>query len=239
MTYAPIDSWSRIAIVRCGLPDDYSTNRLTPPPEGARFVNVGRLCAEKAQMILLRAVWILVDEGIDVHLDLVGDGELRGDLEQAISDWKLGENVRLWGWRTSREVVEHISCSRALVMPSFSEGLPVALMEALALERPVIATNIAGVSELVAHGENGWLVSPGDEHGLAAAMREAAELPTSELETMGRSGARTIAERHSIRKEALRLETLILQSIQEQVSNCGDQVADISRVESETASLRR
>ena len=98
--------------------------------------------------------------------------------------------------------------ARAMVLPSFAEGLPVVIMEALALGRPVISTYIAGIPELVKSGVTGWLVPAGSVEELAAAMREVLEAPAEVLERMGRVGAGRVRERHDAAVEARKLAGL-------------------------------
>ena len=109
----------------------------------------------------------------------------------------------------SEAVRDELLASRALVLPSFAEGLPVVLMEALALGRPVISTYVAGIPELVDAGVSGWLVPAGSVPALADAMREALTAPLATLERMGRAGAALVAERHDAKKEAAKLADLI------------------------------
>ena len=98
-------------------------------------------------------------------------------------------------------------------MPSFAEGLPVVIMEALALCRPVISTLIAGIPELVESGQNGWLVPAGAIEPLAAAMAEALTAEVVTLETMGRAGLIRVAQRHDVNNEVTRLAELIGKAI--------------------------
>jgi glycosyltransferase involved in cell wall biosynthesis len=118
--------------------------------------------------------------------------------------------VRITGWQTSTQVRELICQSRALVLPSFMEGLPVVLMEALALNRPVISTYVAGIPELVIPGINGWLVPASSVADLAAAMRAALEASTEQLERMGRAGADRVQREHNALNEAGMLVDLFL-----------------------------
>jgi glycogen synthase len=92
-----------------------------------------------------------------------------------------------------------------LVLPSFAEGLPVVLMEAFAVGRPVLSTYVGGIAELVEPGTNGWLVPPGSVSALAAAMREILAADKDELVRRARRGARRVSQRHDARREAARL----------------------------------
>ena len=97
---------------------------------------------------------------------------MRPELERAIERLNLKDHVRLTGWMSNDQVRQEIINSRAMVLPSFAEGLPLVIMESLALHRPVLSTYVAGIPELVTPGVCGWLVPPGSADGLAAAMRE-------------------------------------------------------------------
>ena len=112
-------------------------------------------------MLLIEAARRLVEAGIDFTLTLAGDGELRPEIEALIEKYGLGSRSRSPAG-SADEVRQHILDARALVLPSFAEGLPVVIMEAMALRRPVISTYVAGIPELVRDGEHGWLVPAGD-----------------------------------------------------------------------------
>jgi glycosyltransferase involved in cell wall biosynthesis len=125
----------------------------------------------------------------------------------------LKDRVTITGWVNSDRVRDEIVKSRALVMPSFAEGLPVAIMESLALHRPVISTYIAAIPELVQPGVCGWLVPPGSVDDLTDAMRDALRAPQADLDRMGAAGAARVAERHDVTIEVSKLAKLIDQSL--------------------------
>ena len=102
-----------------------------------------------------------------------------------------------------------MQAARALVLPSFAEGLPVVIMEALALGRPVISTYVAGIPELVESGRHGWLVPAAAIEPLASAMTAALTADTIDLQAMGRAGAARVAEQHNVNTEAKKLAELI------------------------------
>jgi glycosyltransferase involved in cell wall biosynthesis len=116
--------------------------------------------------------------------------------------------VRITGWASGEQVRQEILAARALVLPSFAEGLPVVIMEALALGRPVISTYIAGIPELVEHGVNGWLVPAGSVDALVEAMKEALSVPVERLSEMGQAGAQRVRQHHDARVEAGKLAEL-------------------------------
>jgi len=202
------EDWPKVQVVRCGVDESFLDRDPLPIPEQPRLVCVGRLSEQKGQLVLLDAARILRDEGLEFELVLVGDGPLRAALDARIDALDLRSLVTLAGWKGSAAVAEEIVRSRVMVLPSFAEGLPVVLMEALALGRPVIGTQVAGIPELVEPGVNGWLVPPASADALAGAMREAIEAPSDLLERMGAAGATLVAERHDARTNARQLAAL-------------------------------
>ncbi len=205
------DQWKKIQIVRCGLePAFYEHDTTRGPTEIARLVCVGRLCEQKGQLLLLEAAKRLSEAGIKFELVLAGDGEMRGELERTIEQFRLQGVVRITGWITSDQVREQILGCRALILPSFAEGLPVVLMEAMALRRPVISTFVAGIPELVEPGEHGWLVPAGDVDRLADAMRLCLECSDAKINSMGENARAKVTQLHDIDREAQRLAELFL-----------------------------
>ena len=121
--------------------------------------------------------------------------------------------MRITGWIGGDRVAEEILAARALVLPSFAEGLPVVLMEAMALQRPVVSTYVAGIPELVRPGENGWLVAAGDAQALAEALLQCLATPVEQLQAMGRSARARALARHDVNVEAARLAALFDASV--------------------------
>ena len=117
---------------------------------------------------MVEAAHRLMVQGVDFELVLAGDGEMRGAIEALVIRHNLQGRVRITGWISGEQVRDEILAARALVLPSFAEGLPVVIMEAMALRRPVISTFVAGIPELVQPGEHGWLVPAGDVEALDA-----------------------------------------------------------------------
>jgi glycosyltransferase involved in cell wall biosynthesis len=200
--------WPKVKLVHCGLERAFHEGLLAPQPAAPRLVCVGRLCAQKGQLLLVAAAARLAARGIRFELVLAGDGELRGTLEALIEKHGLGKSVRITGWISSRAVREELLAARGLVLPSFAEGLPVAIMEAMALRRPVLTSAVAGIPELVRAGENGWLIPAGDLDALTAALEDFLSRAPEELRAMGEAGQRRVLERHSIDREAAKLAAL-------------------------------
>jgi colanic acid/amylovoran biosynthesis glycosyltransferase len=151
----------------------------------------------------------------EARLLLVGDGEMRAPIERRIRECRLGDKVTITGWMDSQGVHEALVGARAFVLPSFAEGLPVVIMEALALGRPVISTYIAGIPELVRPSENGWLVPASDIDALANAMNECMSLGPSALVEMGARGRAAVLEFHDVTREAARLGGLMQDAVAE------------------------
>ena len=118
----------------------------------------------------------------------MGDGELRQVIESRIQEFGLEEQISITGWVGGSRIRELLSLSRGMVLPSFAEGLPVVLMEALALKRPVVTTHIDGIPELIKDGENGFLTISGDVESLADGISKLLNTPTEQLNKMGGRG---------------------------------------------------
>jgi colanic acid/amylovoran biosynthesis glycosyltransferase len=200
--------WPKIHIVHCGVDDAYLMQPIDPIPAAPHLVCVGRLCEQKGQLLLVEAVRRLVNEGVACRLTLVGDGEMRAAIESQIRQHQLESHIILTGNATGDEVRKQLLNARALVLPSFGEGLPVAIMEALCLGRPVVTTYIAGIPELVQPGRNGWLVPAGSVADLVVALREVLSASVEQLEHMGQHGATAVAREHNIHIEAAKLVQL-------------------------------
>lgn len=205
--------WTKVEVVHCGLDVDFHDVAAEPLPLVPRIVCVGRLCEQKGQLLLVDALSQLLLKGIDIELVLAGDGEMRSSIEQLVAQHKLQDKVRITGWISSAQVRQEILSARALVLPSFAEGLPVVIMEAMALRRPVITTSIAGIPELVRHGEHGWLCTPGDVDALVEQLKEFLATPLNVLQNMGEAAHARVLERHSIETEAGKLAQCLMRTV--------------------------
>ncbi|MFN0132402.1 MAG: glycosyltransferase [Phycisphaerales bacterium] len=205
--------WPKVHVVRCTVGDDFLAAPTPAPPTGETFLCIGRLSAQKGHLTLIESLSLLHARGHHARLVLAGDGEMRPDVERAIAAAGLDGYVEITGWIDEAEVRRRISASRALVLASFAEGLPMVIMEALALGRPVIATRIMGIPELVEHGESGWLVTPGRADILADAMAQCLATPSERLAEMAFRGHAAVAERHHTATEGARLESLFLRAV--------------------------
>ncbi|RRH77936.1 glycosyltransferase [Falsigemmobacter faecalis] len=205
MRWSAPEDWQRLEVVHCGIEPLKFASPL-PLPEGrGRMVSIGRLSGQKGQLLLIEALALAAPRSADLHLTLVGDGALRVPIEAAIARHGLQDRVTLTGWLDEAGVRAELARAHALVLPSFAEGLPMVVMEAMAAARPVLATYIAGLPELVLPGATGWLIPAGDAAGLSAAMLELAQTPAAQLEAMGLRGRERVLQRHDIAREAAKL----------------------------------
>jgi len=213
MRWSSPDQWPKIEVVHCGVDSAFLETPFQAPPLAPRLVCVGRFVAVKAHLILIGAVRHLQTMGINCEIALVGDGPMRTLIEDAIRNAQLDRQFTFVGWGSGDRVKAEILAARALVLPSFSENMPVVIMEAMALGRPVISTYIAGIPELVQPGQTGWLVPASDEVALAEAMREGLSASVDELARMGAAARRHVTDFHDSVKEAAKLKKLFEQSI--------------------------
>lgn len=218
MRWLPVELWDKIRIVRC-FPDPQMFGGASAPPASARkLACIGRLAAEKGIFTLIDAAAKLAGEGLEFEITVIGDGPLKSDVERRLRELGIESYVHLAGWGSNQDVKRAILESRALVHPSYAEGLPVALMEALALGRPVIATYVGGVPELVRPGIEGWIVPAGSETELADAMREALTADPTMLARFGRNGRKRLGEMHLPTQEIAKLNVELRASVQRKVA---------------------
>ncbi|MDP2248565.1 MAG: glycosyltransferase [Nitrosomonadales bacterium] len=197
--------WSKIKIVHCGLEPGFYEGVDNSYPLAPRLICVGRLCEQKGQLLLVEAARMLSAKGINFEIVLAGDGEMRPDIESLIREYGLEKKISITGWISSDEVRTQILAARALILPSFAEGLPVVIMEAMALKRPVLTTYIAGIPELVENRVNGFLVEAGSVEVLAQAIETMLLMNPDQLKEMGETAYLKVTKRHDIDTEAAKL----------------------------------
>lgn len=195
----------RIAVHRMGV--DCRRFSFTPRGRGEgeplRLVTVARLLERKGVEHALRAVAALVEAGIEVEYSIVGDGPLRGVLGQLIRELGLSDRVKILGSIAHAGVASVLARSHIMVAPSVTawngdmEGIPVALMEAMATGLPVVSTTHAGIPEIIDDGETGYLVAEGDVEALVARLDHIARHP-GEARRVGSAARKAIVHRHEI-----------------------------------------
>ncbi len=206
MAFSDPKHWAKLHIIHCGVdPARYDANE---DPVETNLLFVGRLAPVKGLPILLRALEPLKAEYPQIHLTVIGDGPGRKTLESHAEAAGLAENVSFVGYKSQSEVAEALAASDLFVLPSFAEGVPVVLMEAMAARRPVVTTHIAGIPELVTDGASGLLVPPGNSHALSAAIGKILANP-ARATAMGIAGRAMVEKAFDIKKEAARLGQLL------------------------------
>lgn len=208
MRWSAFADWSKVEVVRCGVDEGFlDEGARVRLPAGPALCAVTRLSGQKGIPLLIEAASRLVAAGKRFSLTVVGDGEMRPEIEAMIESLQLQDVVKITGWASSDGVIDCLLESRAMVLPSFAEGLPVVIMEALALERPVVVTAIAGTPELVDR-ECGWLIPAGSIDALVAAMTEVIDAPTSKLIKLGQTGRERVLANHDSRTNGRQLNAL-------------------------------
>ncbi len=200
--------WDKIHVVRCTVDDAWFDASVPVADSPSSFVTIGRLSAQKGQLLLLDAYADAVSAGLRSPLVIVGDGELRAVIEARIAALGLAGRVQLTGWTDANGIRAQLAKCRAVVLPSFAEGLPVVLMEAMAFGRPVVTTTVAGIPELVRDGEHGWLVPAGDRASLTDALLAVDAATVERLRAMGIAAQQAVRRSHSLRTEVGKLHEL-------------------------------
>ncbi len=203
--WARPEDWNKVEVIHCGLALERWGDPAPLPRGPLHMVAVGRFAEQKGFGLLMRAFARAWRHNPALRLSLVGDGELRPQLMDRIAAEGMAEAVTLLGWQDEAGVRAAINAAHVLVTPSFAEGLPVVIMEAMACARPVIATYIAGIPELIRPGQEGWLVPAGDADALADTMLLAALTGHDQLTRMGMAARDRVRARHDINESARRL----------------------------------
>lgn len=199
--------WKKLHIVRCGIDVDAFVPLEKKKRSVRDLISVGRLSVAKGQMVLLEAMKLLKEASVAVKLRIIGGGDQEAILREYVVENDLSDYVELVGPAGHSEVIEAYKNADLFVLPSFAEGLPVVIMEAMAMGLPVIATAIMGIPEIVRDGETGFLVPPGDAGLLAEKIKMVVE-DFDELSAVGRNGRREVEGCYLINKNVQDLAKL-------------------------------
>lgn len=191
--------WEKMIITRCGVELEAMPEKAREKRDALRVVSVGRLHPEKGQVGLLKAFRAALDQDLNAELYLVGDGPFRQTVTRVIERLGLEEHVTLLGSMAEHDTLKEVAKADLFVMSSLMEGLPVCLMEALALEVPVIAPRLSGIPELVVHGETGLLSTPADWAELAERIVELGRDP-ERGRALARRGRQKVEEEFDINR---------------------------------------
>jgi glycosyltransferase involved in cell wall biosynthesis len=205
--------WPKIEVAYMGVDTEtFAPRRFRANPPAIEVICVGRLAPVKAQHILLAAIDLLVRRNKPVLLHLVGGGPDRASLEQYVIDHKLEKHVIVHGFARQDKLDELYRQADIFALPSFAEGLPGVLMEAMAMAIPCVSTWITGVPELIRNGVDGLLVAPSDSEALAEAIQRLIDNPELRLR-IGRAGRKRILDQFDLRKNSAFLADVIQRRI--------------------------
>lgn len=173
MTLSPPERWGHLRVIHVGIPIEQFTRSASEElsPEDATILFIGRLVPEKGQGVLLEAVALLAERGgHDFRVIIAGDGPWRDDIETHAKRLGLMAKTSFPGAVGQDDIHAMYANATIFCLPSFAEGIPGVLMEAMAMRLPVVTTRITGIAELVDDGYSGLLVSPGRADELADAL---------------------------------------------------------------------
>jgi len=208
----------KIHVIHCGLDPEV----FTPSPEAQRndneftIVGVGQLAPRKGFHVLIEACHYLAERGIPFRCHILGEGEERGRLEDLINQCNLHERVLMPGRIYQEELRQVLSQANVFVLPCVrdksgdQDGIPVVLMEAMAMELPTVATRISGIPELIDHERSGLLTPPGDAVALADALQRLRNDPKLR-QRLGKAGRETVVNEFNINRSAEQMAMLLLE----------------------------
>lgn len=206
MNFSEPEHWAKLHILHCGIaPERYDS---AERERAKNLLFVGRLAGVKGVPVLLDALKILQADHPDLNLNLIGDGPERTALEARATAMNLSHMTRFVGYKSQSEVAEALGTTDIFVLPSFAEGVPVVLMEAMAARVPVVTTHVAGIPELIEDGTHGFLTHPGDARSLAQAIDTLLSDP-ARAAAMGNAGREKVGAEFNIRTEAAWLARLL------------------------------
>lgn len=212
MKYTSASQWDKLHVLRLGVdPDEFKpVSRKTDTV--LRILCVGRMVPSKGQHILLQAFHKLYNSGQNAYLTLVGDGPDRKGLQQYVETNGLSQQVTFCGALNHDQTRQQLAQADIFALASFAEGVPIALMEAMAMEIPCISTNVAGIPELIRDDVDGLLVSPSSVESLAAAM---SRLVTDEAlrNRLGASARARVIDSYNLPQNLQRLATAFEQCL--------------------------
>jgi colanic acid/amylovoran biosynthesis glycosyltransferase len=210
MMFSGSNDLTLFKVIHCGL--DLDKYRYRPPAERISSVFcAARLSPEKGLEFLIHALKLLLNQGHELELRIAGDGPRREELARLTTELELADRVHFLGFLDEDEIIRELQACDLFVLPSFVEGLPVSAIEAMAIGVPVIATNIAGTSELVEHGKTGLLVRPSDSQALSEAIVRLITDYVFRL-SIAELGRKKVSDEFDVAKESAKLNVLFLES---------------------------
>lgn len=213
MKLSPPSQWNKFAIAPLGVdPQLFAPRPFRPSPALLEILCVGRLVPSKGQHVLIAAIDRLVKTNPNVRIRLVGNGPDRESLANAIAANNLGRHVVLEGSISQDRILDYYRQADIFVLASFAEGIPVVLMEAMAMEIPCVSTFVAGIPELIRSGIDGILVPPSDECALAEALKRLIDDPALRRR-LGVAARRRIMQKYDLDQNIARLAEIFTDRI--------------------------
>ncbi len=207
MMFSDAAHWDKLHIIHCGVDPARYGQRPAREDATPHMVFIGRLAGVKGVPVLFDALDRLRDRDGGFRVTLVGDGPERAALEAEAQARGLAEHIAFTGYLSQDAVAGVLDQADLLVLPSFAEGVPVTLMEAMAARLPVVTTLVGGIPELVEDGVSGYLVPPGNPDALAGRL-EALLADPALRDRMGEAGRAKVVAEFDMDREAARFETL-------------------------------
>ncbi len=197
-----------ITVNYCGIDTDYFTMKLDSQSDIFTILSVSALKEIKGIKYLIDACKLLNDNNINFKCNIIGGGPDFEDLSEIINSNNLNEKIFLVGIKTQDEIKEYLQNSDIFVLPSLSEGIPIAVMEAMAMALPVIATNITGLPEIIIDNKNGYLVESSNSQQLAKKIKHLYHHPEIR-EKFKNNSRKIIEEKFNLKKNVTKFEQLI------------------------------
>lgn len=214
MALVDAEHWAKLRVVHCGL----DVGRFAPVDRLGRdgapeILNVGRMVPVKGQSLLIEAMAELMRRGIEARLTIVGDGPKRPELEALAGRLGVTGRIEFAGAVAQDETLGYYERADVFATPSFAEGLPVVLMEAMATGLPVVASRIMGIPELVEEGVSGRLIAPGRADELADALAELLIDGAERRAEAGRAGRAKVVAEFAVERTAAQLLAVFRESV--------------------------
>lgn len=207
------EHWEKLSVIHCGIdPDVFAPPSERDAAESLDVLCVGRLVPVKGQGLLVEAVAELGRRGVGVRATLVGAGPTRPSLEALAASLGVADRIDFTGAVGQDQIRGYLEAADVFCLPSFAEGVPVSLMEAMAMELPVVSSRIMGIPELIEDGISGRLIAPGNAEELITVLEDLAESP-EERQRLGRAGRARVIERYGIDESVEALQALFAERL--------------------------
>lgn len=207
MAFVPEELWPKLHVIRCGVDLSQFTPRGSRSNQALRILTVGRVDAMKGTVLLLQALASLAERGLEPLLTIIGDGPSRAKAVALADRLGIADRVSWEGATGHDRIPEFYAECDVFCLPSFAEGVPIVLMEAMAMEIPVVANAITGIVELVDDGVSGFLVRPGRVDQLADRLGRLLEDPALRS-SMGRAGRSKVLAEYDLERNVAALARL-------------------------------